>query len=194
MKHLLLSLVNLGDNLSYSFKESVNQTIIQRVGIGKHAIHELRAIIEDRRSQCLGGLNVAFVVWEQFIVLTLLHNAEAWGTIPRKSMKLLSGVFNSFYQSIFRIGTGTPVPNYYWQSGTLLCENMILQKKLGFVHHLANLGPDTLAGQVLAIEVANKLEGIVNQCMEHLNKLGFSDISELSYIMKVRFKKLSGIT
>ena len=121
----------LGENLSFSSEESVHQTVLQRVGSVKHSIYELRAIIEDRRAQSLGGLNIAFTVWEQSLVPALLHNSDTWGTVPKKTMKLLTGVFNSFYQSIFRIGTGTPWPNYYWQSATLLCENIILQKTLG---------------------------------------------------------------
>ena len=70
-----------------------------------------------------------------------------------------------------------------------MCENIILQKKLGFVFHLANLAPDTLAKQVFSIEVANQLEGIVSQCMEHIVKLGVNEISELSSISKWKFKK-----
>ena len=105
-------------------------------------------------------------------------------------MKLLTNVFNSFYQMIFRIGTGTPWPNFYWQTATLLCENFILKRKLGFIFHLANLGCDTLARQVLDIEVANKLDGIVSQNMEHINKLGFKEVNELSSISKWSFKRL----
>ena len=73
----------LGDSVSHSNEESVHQTIVQRVGLIKHSILELRAIVEDRRVQCLGGLNVVFVVWEQSIVPTLLHNSDTWGIIQR---------------------------------------------------------------------------------------------------------------
>ena len=65
----------LGDSISHSSDESVHQTIVQRIGLIKHSIQELRAIVEDRRAQCLGGLNVAFTVWELSIVPTLLHNS-----------------------------------------------------------------------------------------------------------------------
>ena len=61
----------LGDSISFSCEDSVHQTIVQRIGMVKHSIQELRAIIEDRRAQSLRGLNVAFMIWEQSIVPTL---------------------------------------------------------------------------------------------------------------------------
>ena len=103
----------LGENFSYSCEDSVHQTILQRIGLIKHFINELRSIVEDRRAKCLGGINVAFTIWEQAIVPSLIHNSETWGFIPKKSMKLLTNVFNSFYEALFRIDTVTPGPNFW---------------------------------------------------------------------------------
>ena len=56
--------------------------------------------------------------------------------------------------------------------------------------HLANLDSDNQARQVLDIEVANKIEGIVAQNMEHINKLGFKEVCQLNNISQWSFKSL----
>ena len=43
---------------------------------------------------------------------------------------------------------------------------------------------------MLDIEVANKLDGVVSQTMEHINKLGFKEVSDLTGISKWSFKRL----
>ena len=43
---------------------------------------------------------------------------------------------------------------------------------------------------MLDIEVANKIEGIVAQNMEHINKLGFKEVCQLNNISQWSFKSL----
>ena len=50
---------------------------------------------------------------------------------------------------LVRIGKGAPIINYYWQAGSLTVENLILQRKLMFWHHLKNLPSGSLAKEVL---------------------------------------------
>ena len=87
-------------------------------------------------------------------------------------MKVLTDLFNLFYRSIFRIGNGSPVTNFYWQCGTLKVEYMILQRKLNFIHHLANLPVQSLAGEIFQIQEVQAI-GIMKECEEHLAKLNF---------------------
>ena len=41
----------LGDFLSFDLGESIHQTVVKRLGMGKHAIYELRAIKENTRAE-----------------------------------------------------------------------------------------------------------------------------------------------
>ena len=43
----------LGDYLTESLDDSVHQTVLKRVGIVKHTIVEIRAVIEDSRAHRL---------------------------------------------------------------------------------------------------------------------------------------------
>ena len=51
-------------------------------------------------------------------------------------------------------------------------ENIILQKKLMFYHHLSNLPVNSLAGEVFRIQKENNEEGIITECSEHLLRIG----------------------
>ena len=103
----------LGDIISHSPEESIHDTVLKRQGIVKQSIIEIRTLIEDRRASSIGGINLAFSLWET-VVSSLLYNSETWLRIPKKTMKVLKDIFNTFYSTIFRIGKGTPIIYYYW--------------------------------------------------------------------------------
>ena len=85
-----------------------------------------------------------------------------------------------------RIGTGCPADNFYWQSGSLKPEFLLLQKQLIFVHHLANLPVGSLGRDVHDLQVSHSLPGLATSLQEHLNTLG---VSNLTVISKVHWKK-----
>ena len=145
--------------------------------------------MEDRRAECLGGINTALLVFQQSILPTLWHNAETWINTSKKSMRIISGLYSSFFQTIFRIGSGTPQPNFYWQTAMLLPQYFLLQKKLGFLYHLVNLPEDSLGRKVIDLEAGKKLEGgLVTEMEEEIKEMGISQLSELRSISKWRWK------
>ena len=179
----------LGDYISVNLEESVHETVLKRSKVAKHAIHEIRLIIEDSRADTLGGINVAFAIWEQAVLSMLLYNSESWSNISKKTFKILNDLFNTFYRCIFRIGTGTPIANFFWQVGAKKVENMILQKKLCFLHHLSNLEEGSLAKEILEIQARNSLGGIYKECEEFINKIGQLKLNTMS---KYQWKKEVG--
>ena len=162
----------LGDFLGSTLEASVHQTVLKRVGIVKKSIQDIRAIIEDKRANSVGGFNVAIQIWESAILPMYLNNAETWFNISKKTVKILEDTFNTFYRCMFRIGTGCPKVNFYWQCATMTPMNHILQKKLMFIHHLANLPIDSLARNLFDLQEANTIR-IVAENAEHLNALNF---------------------
>ena len=134
-----------------------------------------RAVIEDRRASTIGGINIAFEIWEASVLSMLAFNSETWINIPKKTVKVLNDLVNSFFRSIFRIGTGCPVTNFYWQCGSLKIMNYILQRKLNFIHHLANLPLHSLAGEVFVRQEENSLTNtLLSENQEHLACLNFA--------------------
>ena len=78
-----------------------------------------------------------------------------------------------------RIGTGCPIVNYYWQTGSMKVEFIILQKKLMFCFHLANLPLNSLGRECYDLQVANSL-GMVAELQEHLDKIGIVDLTSVN--------------
>ena len=170
----------LGDYVSYNLQDSIHQTVLKRVGIAKQTILEIRTVMEDIRAERLGAVNVAFNIFEQAIVPMLSHNAETWLGIGRKTIKILDDIFFFFCRTMFRIGVGCPKASFYWESGFVKFENLILEKKLLFIFHLANLPLESLGRQIFDLQAEDRnLVSILNECQEHLDKLGL-DVREVT--------------
>ena len=177
----------LGDHLSVNLEESVYQTVIKRVVIAKHAIFEIRSVIEDTRANIFGSVNVAFMIWETAIIPMLTFNSESWFGMNKKTLKILDDLFHTFCRAIFRVSTGCPIPSFYWESGSLKFSNIILQRQLNFIHHLANLEEGSVARSIFEEEVQNSRPGLYQTCQEHLSSMGISDLKS---IPKPYFKKV----
>jgi hypothetical protein len=82
----------LGDQLSdMGLADSVEVTILARVGKGKGAIYELAAVCADYRMQVVGGMIGAIDIWNVCIVSSLLSNFSVWTEISKKSKQYKVG-------------------------------------------------------------------------------------------------------
>ena len=96
-------------------------------------------------------------------------------------------IFNDFYRKIFRIGTGSPISFFYWECSTLKVEFLILQRKLNFAFHLANLPIGSLGRDFFDVQEREKMPStLLAELQEHLVKIDFGTTRNLS---KARFKK-----
>ena len=166
----------LGDWVSFDLSQSVHTTVMKRLGVAKLAIYEIRAVVEDRRSEVLGGVTVGLAIWEATVEPMLYHNAETWQNISTKTIKVLKDLYLYFFRCLFRLGAGAPGMNYFWQCGMLTPDAIILKKKLNFFHHLANLPENSLANECFRIqcdsEGEDSLPSIVEEVKEHVSKIG----------------------
>ena len=135
---------------------------------------KIRAVTEDRRAHHLGGFHLALDVWDGAIISMLYTNAEAWGILPKKSMKLLDDLHILSYRSLLRSASGSPKTNYYWQLGLLTPSNIVLQRQLIFAFHLANLLEESLGRSFFDRMESHGLNGLIKDLAEHLDKLNFS--------------------
>ena len=67
----------LGDLISSAgLADSVNSTIKKRVGKVYSLIYEITAVVEDFRSNSLGGILVGLDLWELAVIPFLMNNSE----------------------------------------------------------------------------------------------------------------------
>merc|ERR1711954_195883 len=78
----------LGEIITNSLEESIHKTVMKHIGIAKQAVYEIRAVIEDKRSRTIGGMNLAFEIFNAPVVSMLIHNSETWCSIPKKTHKV----------------------------------------------------------------------------------------------------------
>ena len=62
----------LGDYLESNLEDSVHTTVVKRVAVAKHAVYEIRTVIEDTRAGKKGALGLAFDIYEQSLLQMLL--------------------------------------------------------------------------------------------------------------------------
>lgn len=67
--------------------------------------------------------------------------------------------------------------------------NRILQKKLLFLHHLANLDQSSLAYEVYQEQIRLNLPGLVSECQEYMASLNLQE-SDLTLLTKLQWKRL----
>ena len=116
----------------------------------------------------------------------LLSSSETWVSIPKKTLKILDDLYTFMYRVFFRCGTGTPKMNYYWQCAILRVPLIILQEKILFAWHQANLPPGTLGRDCFDLQLVQLPPHLLaSEIEEHLQKLDFTNSR---YLTKFQFK------
>ena len=126
--------------------EPIKATIQDRHWRTWSAILEIKSVIEDCRSQAIGGLAAGIELWELAVIPMLLNNSGTWTKISDDLIKKLNGYQNKMLQMLFSVPRTTPSIALWWDVGTLLLEFRIKDRKLILAHHLTNL-PDFALGR-----------------------------------------------
>ena len=157
----------LGIWLSETAADSVSITVNKRIGVATRTIFEIRSIIEDCRAEKIGGILLAFQLFEAWLIPSLLYGFEALSPIPKSSLKKLNDLSNKFLKVILGLGNkGNHTGAMYWMTGVMLMDNRILYRKAEFVHHLATLPSGSLGNIFYHSQKKRKYPGIVTE-MQH---------------------------
>ena len=171
----------LGDWISdKGLAQSYALTIRKRKGMAIASIYEIRSVVEDCRSNFVGGLSTGIDLWESAVLPMLLFNAETWVSISEASIKTLEDIQKRFYRCLMAVGAGCPTPSLYWETSGILMKYRILQKKLCFLHHLSSLPDSSLAKEVYNLQKQLNLPGLVTECSKIFNDNGLFNINEYS--------------
>ena len=174
----------LGDILSFrGLASSAHETIMDRYGRVYASIVETRAIVQDCRSQVVGGITAGLDIWETAHIPSLLNNCENWIQISDDSIEKLEDLQNTLYRMLLSVPRSTPVASLAWDLGGVKMKYRIIMKKLLFLHHLVGLDDQSLAKQVLSVQDHHDLPGLVTECKDLIVKF------KLPNILKIRKSK-----
>ena len=88
------------------------------------AIYGIRAIVEDCRANTLGGILLAFQLFETWLIPRLLAGAEVWYPLPKKALKAVNDLCNKFLKVTLGLGMrGNHIGAMYWFTKTMTMEN-----------------------------------------------------------------------
>ena len=166
----------LGQTLSSGgLAESVSETVASRKGKIRGACLEIATIVNDWRSQIVGGMETALVLWEACCVPSLLHGAGTWTNISTATEKELNKIQSWFLRLILQVGQGAPLVSLSWDSLVLDMGLRVKKEKILMVMHLRSLSKDTLARQIYEEQYTNSWPGLALETRQICEELGLED-------------------
>ena len=130
----------LGDYIhNKGVQESINQTIKNRFWRAMSAILEIKTIVEDCRSQYVGGILIGKDIWELAVLPMLLNNSGTCDGINTESIKKLNSLQNTLLRYLLQTPITTPSPALNWDFGVPLMESRIMIRKLCLAKHILSL-------------------------------------------------------
>lgn len=167
----------LGQLLSAAgLADSVKITVDARMGKIKGAAHEIAHIVNDWRSQAVGGMASSILLWEACCISSLLNGAGTWVEISSETENKLNSLQRWFIRLILQVPPGTPVASILWDVGMLDMGLRIWREKLMLALHIRSLGDDTLAGKVYQEQKENKWPGLVKETEIICKKLEIENV------------------
>ena len=136
---------------------------------------EVRAIIEDCRSRCLGGLEVGLDIFEMAYIPALMNNAQTWVDIDKETIGKLDDLQYNFLRILLATPASTPRAALAWDCGILKMKFRIMQMKLNFLHYILAQNEDSLAHQILMEQKKNSFPGLVQECNQFIKDLEILD-------------------
>ena len=124
----------LGDELGSSVADSIGLTIKKRLGIAKKAIFEIKQVVEDCRSEVVGGIRTGLMLWEACVLPYVLYNSSTWLKIRQKDIDSLNQLQNLFLNHLLKV-QHCPSLMMLWDLGLIPMHFRILKEKLLLYHH-----------------------------------------------------------
>ena len=152
---------------------NINSNIYIKI---KAAIFETAQIVQDFRSQVLGGLVSAFTIWEVAISQSLINNSEMWVEMNDEAIKSLDGLQKLFCQSTLQVPS-TPSPSFSWETGLLELQFQVMKRKLNFMNSLKRLDEKSLARKILDEQQKNGWPGLAKECDKICDLINIPHIS-----------------
>ena len=168
---------------------SVRATVDARAAFLKSGAVEVRAIVEDCRSSCLGGLTVGLEILELAYIPAILNNAQTWMEIEKGTIDKLDDMQYNFLRILLATPASTPQAALVWDCGILKMKFRIMELKLNFLHYIICQDEESLAHQILLEQKLNNYPGLVQECNKFIEELNILDPFELS-LSKIEWKRI----
>ena len=158
--------------------KSAETTINHRFGRIFSSIIEISAILDDFRIDTIGGMVAGLEIFELALLPSLLNNSDIWIDLNEESTTKLENLQNSMFRNLFGVPSSTPLPLLRFDVGSLTMEERVHKKKLNFLFHLKSIESESLAGEILNLQIKYGFPGLVSECRELIKLYKLPDIIE----------------
>ena len=169
--------------------DSAAATVAAREPKIRGACLEIANIVNDWRSQAIGGMETAIILWEALCIPSLLHGAGTWTQISAATEKKLEQLQQWFIRLVLQVGQGAPLASLGWETGLLSMKLRIWREKLMMVMHIRQLGDDTLAKKVYTEQVNKGYPGLAKETAQISKDLHIEDCNKTT-MTKAEYKIL----
>ena len=166
----------LGQQLSADgLADSVAETVDAKEGKIKAACLEIANIVNDWRTEVIGGFESAILLWEACVIPSLLHSSSTWTQISKTTENKLNNLQRWFVRLIMQVPQGTPSASLTWETGLMDMRLRIWREKLMLILHIRSLGEETLAQKVYNEQKKEGWPGLAKETKEICEELGIVD-------------------
>ena len=168
---------------------SAEATVNDRYGRILIGATEIRQVIENCRSQQVGGLKAGMHLWETAYIPSLLNNCQTWVEISDATVDKLEELQNKFFRIMLSVPRTTPKPALIWEMGGLKMKWRIVERKLNFMNHILHLDPGSLARQIQMIQEQENLPGLTQEVKQQVETLRLPNLFD-EMIPKNKWKNI----
>ena len=122
---------------------------------------------------------------------SLLNNSDCWIDLTDESVTKLENLQNIMFRNLFGVPASTPIPLLRFDVGCLKMNERIHMKKLNFLFHLRTMESESLASEILVLQINHGFPGLATECRELLNLYKLPNIiDEKINLSKLQWKSL----
>ena len=180
----------LGQQISArGLAESVAETVAAKEGKIKEACIEVANIVNDWRTEIVGGLETAMISWEACIIPSLLHSCSTWTQISRATKNRLNNLQRWFVRLLLQVPQSTPATALTWETGLIDMRLRIWKEKLKLILHIRSLEGTALANRIYNEQRKEGWPGLAKETKEICEGLNITDVNT-TYLTKNEYKSL----
>ena len=126
------------------------------------------AIIEEFRMQAVGGMMVAWELWERAMVPSLLSGAGTWTGITSTEIERLDKIQDFFWRVILRVPESCPRIALRAETRMIGMKHRVWQEKLLLLRRIKNKNRQSLSRKIFEEQRANNWPGLSKEGQGYL--------------------------
>ena len=153
-------------------------TIVDREKKIRGAMFEAIGIIQDYRSQYIGGFMTALDLWKMALLPSLMYGAGTWVGITEEAVQRLENIQLTYLRMALQVGPGVTKVALRSETGLGSMHHLIWREKIMTIHHIRSLDMSSLARRIWEEQEQNFWPGLAMEVRDICVDLNIPDINK----------------